>query len=435
MKFFPKESTKHLLLLIAIPLSIYSESILTPDPHLSISTKGFVTGKLQEFDIYQSRYELNNHGAFYGEVYPQLYLNKSNFLSLGFYLMNEEFSEIDKFSISPLIYANIGNDKTDSFIKWNIKSGILPFTTVGCGLTLKDFRQIGTQASLSVEGLNFLGTIWAQGYTEAEDIYWLRVFHERFPIKLNVLVCNIQGKNEYWFNSHEYYISIYALPYVQKKWRNFDFYLEYGYKYKMENRVSYLYDYSPHEAHALIYGVSYMDTVFNFKVAINPEFRYYGKGFIPNTGVSDKFLGSLDSWYHSTNNWMDFFNSIEKSVWLYSRFYIETPSLAGFSAYFHDELLYYNSSQETILADLDSTNKTFISFNPSTNFYKAGVKYSMGDYINISFNISNQLINQDPFLERHYKNTQYMERFYPTDKLFFELLLQWQVDNLRRKKN
>lgn len=437
MNILLKESTKHLLFLIIISLFIssLSESLLTPDPHLSVSTRGFITGKIQEFDIYQSSSELNNHGAFYSEITPALYFNKSNFLSVGFYIMNEEFSEIDKFSISPLIYANIGNDKTDSSIKWNIKSGILPYTTIGCGLTIKDFRQIGTQASLSVENLNSLITLWAQGYTRQEDIYWLRVFHERFPIKLNVLVWNIQGKNNLQFNKQEYYISIYALPYIQKRWRNFDLYLEYGYKYKMENEVSYLYDYSPHEAHALMYGVSYMDTLFNFKVAVNPEFRYYGKGFIPNTGASDKFLGSLDSWYHSTNNWVDFFNSKEKSIWLYSRFFIETPSLAGFSAYFHDELLYYNSSQETILADVDSTNKTFMSFNPSTNFYKAGIKYSMGDYINISFNISNQLINHDVFLEGQYKNTQYMERFYPTDKLFFELLLQWQVNNLRRKKS
>lgn len=429
-------SKKHLLLLqvIFFALSSFSESLLEPDPFLSVSTKGFITGKFQKLDIYQSSSDLNNHGAFYGEVTPVLYFNKSNFLSLGFYVMNEEFSEIDKFSISPLIYANIGNDKTDSSIRWNIKSGILTYTTVGCGLTLKDFRQIGAQGSISIGGFNTLVNIWAQGYTKHEDIYWLRIFHEKFPIGLNVLLWSIRGETDSPIKPFKYYYTIYALPYVKKNWRNFGFYLEYGYKYKEKNNVSNTYGYSPHKANAVLYGLSYIDTLFKFKVAINPEFRYYGKGFIPNTGISDKFLGRLETWYQSTNNWVDFFNSREKSVWFYTKFYIETPILAGFSIYFHDELLFFNSSQKTLLVELQSGERTYIAFNPSTNFYKAGLKYSLMNNINISFNISNQLINNDPFLRGEYKNQQYMERFYPTDKLFFELLLYWQINNIRKKK-
>ena len=437
MNILLSKSMKHLLLLITLSLSIYSsESILTPDPHLSISTKGFVTGKFRDFGFNNPPYELYNHGAFYGEVIPGLYFNKSNFLSLGFILKNHEFSEDDWFSFSPLIYANVGNDSTDSFFKWNFKSGILPYSTVGCGLTIKDFKRIATQASLSVGGFNFMTTLWAQGYTTLEDIYRFKLFHEKFPIKLNVLFWNIQGTGSwsYSFNTNQYYYCFYALPYIQKEWRNFDFYLEYGYKYKKEKGVSDLYGYSPHEAHGLLYGVKYIDTLFNFKIAINPEFRYYGKGFIPNTGITEKFLSNLDTWYHSTNNWIDFFNSKEKSVWLYSKFFIETPSLKGFSIYFHDELLYFRSSQKTILVEQEFGDTTFMAFNPSTNFYKAGLKYSILNYISVSFNISNQLINKDPFLDRNYANTQYMERFFPTDKLFFEILLQWQIKNLRKKK-
>lgn len=426
-------SKKNLLFLIVISLSIYSESILTPDPHISINTKGFVTGKFRELGINKPDSDLHNHGALYGEVIPRLYYNKSNFISLGFALKNYEFSEYDRISFSLLVYVNVGNDSTDSFFRWNIKSGILPYSTVGCGLTIKDFKRIATQASISLGDFNFMTTLWSQGYKTFEDIYRFKLFHEKFPIKLNVLFWTISGKH-YRFNSEQYYYSFYVLPYVQKKWKNFDFYLEYGYKYKKEKGVSSLYDYSPHEAHALLYGVKYIDTLFNFKIAINPEFRYYGKGFIPNTGVTEKFLSNLDTWYHSTNNWIDFFNSKEKSVLLYSRFYIETPSLKGFSIYFHDELLYFHSSQKAILAKIEFGDTTFMAFNPSTNFYKVGLKYSLLNYISVSFNISNQLINRDPFLNRGYINTQYMERFYPMDKLFFELLLQWQIENIRKKK-
>lgn len=437
MNILLKETKKHLLFLIIIfhSVSSLSESILTPDPFLSISTKGFVTGKFQSANFEKSTTKLNNHGAFYGEVTPELYYNKSNFLSLGFFLENEEFSEYSRFRFSPLIYANIGNDTANSFFKWSVKTGTLPYITVGNGLTFKDFRQIGIHSSLSIKGFNSLFTLWAQGYTQAEDIFRLDLFHERFPIKLNLIFWPIQGHKylDYAFESDQKYYSFYILPYVFKEWKDFDFYLEYGYKYKKEKEVSYLYDYSPHEAHALLFGISYVDTLFNFKITVNPEFCYYGKGFIPNTGVSSEFLGNLDTWYHSTNNWIDFFNSREKSIWLYSRFYIETPTFAGFSIYFHDELLYFHSTQKTIIAEFYNT-KSFMAFNPSTNFYKAGIKYFLGNIINVSFNISNQMINIDPFFNQNIYSSQYMERFYPADELFFELLLQWKINNIKKRQ-
>jgi len=417
------------LIIISFFLPSFSESQLKPEPFLSISTRGFITGKFRDFNLDNPVSGLNNHGAFYSEVIPGLYYNKSNFLSLGFYLKNDEFSVRDWISFSPLFYANIGNDSSDSFFRWNVRSGMLPFTTVGCGLTIKDFRQIGTQGSISLGDFSLLTNIWAQGYTKNEDIIWFNMSYEKFPVRLNAILWNIGESVNPFESGMRYYFIIYALPYVEKRWRNFDFYLEYGYKYKERKNTS-----APHEAHALLYGLSYTDTLFNFKVTVNPEFRYYGKGFIPNTGVSEKFFGSLDTWYHSTNNWVDFFNSKEKSIWLYLKLYLETPSFKGFSIYFHDELLIFKSSQKTILAKMQFDTDTYLAFNPSTNFYKAGLKYTLLNFINISFNISNQLLNVDPFMRSLIKYRQYMERFYPTDKLFFELLLQWQIDNVMRKR-
>jgi len=43
-----------------------------------------------------------------------------------------------------------------------------------------------------------------------------------------------------------------------------------------------------------VFGIEYIDTLLNFKIAQNPELRYYGNGFIPNNGVSSKFLGPLE---------------------------------------------------------------------------------------------------------------------------------------------
>jgi len=427
---------KCIILLLSVISIIFSEPILKPNPFFSISTKGFITGKVNNLDIIGRSGGLNNHATFYGEVFPHLYYNKSNFLSLGFNIYNSEFSIIDRFSFRPLILANIGNSCTESLFKWRIRAGIIPFTTIGNGLTIKDFRQIGAEAGLSIGGFNSLITVWAQGYTQAEDIYRLKVFYENFPLKLNLIFWNIQGY-EYLtnsFDSEQYYYSAYFLPYFSHKWRQFDFYGEYGFKYKKDVRVSEYYDYIPDKANGLLFGIAYTDTIFNFKIALNPEFRYYGKGFIPNTGVSSKFLGPLETWYHSTNNWIDFFNSRKKSLIFYTRFYVETPSIKGFSIYFQDELLYFNSTQKALLMT-DDLDQYFLAFNPSTNFYKAGIKYSFGNVLNISINMSNQLINIDPFLNNNIHYSQYMTRFYPTEKPFAELLLQWNIKDVKRNKD
>lgn len=423
-----------LLPLIIISIS-YSESLFKPEPFFLISTKGFITGKFNNFDVFKEPKGISNHGAFYGEVFPELYYNKSNYISLGFKIYNNEFSKIDRFSFYPLAIINMGNSRTESFFRWSIQSGILPCKTIGNGLTIKDFRQIGTEASLSIGGFNSLITVWAQGYTQAEDIYRLKIFYENFPLKLNLIFWNIQvyiSLNNS-FTSDQYYYSAYFLPYFSQKWNHFDFYCEYGFKHKKDEGVSDLYERVPDKSNGLLFGVAYTDTIFNFKVAINPEFRYYGKGFIPNTGVSRRFLGPLETWYHSTNNWIDFFNSRKKSLIFYTRFYIETPSLKGFSIYFQDELLYFHSSQKTLLIT-DDLDQTFMAFNPSTNFYKAGIRYSIGNMINISLNISNQLINIDPFLNKNLYYAQYMTRFYPTDKPFVELFLQWDIKDLKKKR-
>lgn len=107
MNILLNKSKKYFLFLIIISFSIISssESILTPDPHLSISTNGFITGKFEDFNLAKKKTFLSNHGTFYGEIFPELYYNKSNFISLGFSLKNFEFSEIEQFSLSPLIYA------------------------------------------------------------------------------------------------------------------------------------------------------------------------------------------------------------------------------------------------------------------------------------------------------------------------------------------
>ena len=49
-------------------------------------------------------------------------------------------------------------------------------------------------------------------------------------------------------------------------------------------------------------------------------------------------------------------------------------------------------------------------------------------------NFSNQLINLDPFFNGHFDYSQYMVRFYPRDRPFFELLLRWNIEGIKKKR-
>lgn len=416
-----------------------------PDPHISFDTRGFLTAKADSSILHGAEY-LPNHGALYGELHPSFHYNRDCFLDIGLVLSNNDFSSFSLFSANYDFLFNIGTSApssrrslqtaADNPFSWFLGAGILPYETVGQGLTLKDFKQVGSHAFLSLRRFSSALSVWAQGYTYESDIYRLGLTWSLAPLvpELNILLFNQQGNSLIgFFDNDHYYYSLYALPAVSCSFRHFRFYAEYGFRNSKSKDLSFYYEPSPAQSHAFLAGVAWSDTLFGFAVSLNPEFRFYSAGFIPNTGVSQSFFGRLDDVYYSTNNWVDFFSSRERSLWYYASFCLQSPAFHGFSVFLSDEFLFFRSHQKIFFEDrleLDTATGSYratpraYAFNPSSNYYSFGINYSFLDHIDISLRLSNQLLNSDP-VKAEAPYSQYLMRFFPCDHPFLDFRVNW----------
>jgi hypothetical protein len=374
--------------------------------------------------------EANNHGALFGDSRLAVGIDSSNYAVIGLRTSLSEFSFSDHFIIAPLLRLCIGNYSTTKRAGWSLALGELEPMTIGQGLTIKDFRQVGGAGAIKLKDFSLSAIFWAQGYQNPEDMAAIGVSQALnvLNVGLNALFWDIQGipdgiTFQYWT---QYYASLYLLPNfsINLPWARL--YAEYGFKRKWENNVESFFNATPNLAHGLCVGIVFEDTIFGVGIKINQEFRHYTKGFIPATGVRSEYMVSLENEYYSQNNWIDFFTSQEKSSWYYHYISLESPSLKGFNLYVANELLYYASPQDTIVRSIQDVT-TIFSYRPSTNYFWIGIRYAVKDFALLSLSVSNRLLNQAPGGNYAVPNSQYMRRFCPAQHPFLDFRVRWKI--------
>jgi len=399
-------------------------------PFWNIKSKGYSSGTIPLSDISSLDNSSNNHGSIWGVTDLYAGFDSLNCIKLSAELSTPDFSTVDSFHLQPRLKLKIGKHSKKRPMQWEMQIGTLDLLTVGHGLTIKDFRQIGATGNLSTEEFKFYTALLGQGYKVDEDILIFGIDHtwKKVTAGLNSVIWRIQGISDkisfrYW---DQYYLSTYILPTFSFILPDFQLYLETGLKLIDEKDVDNYFNSTENVAYAFLSGVKYSTTFFNINISINPEIRFYSKGFIPVTGLDKRHLISLDHKILSQNNWIDFFDSHEKSFWYYHSIYIESPPIKDFSLFAKNELLLFNSSQDTLTRIVEN-EKVILSYSPSTSYYWAGIKYDLNSFTNIKVQISNHMLNKDHAAVYNYEEYghQYMRRFYVTETPLLELLIDW----------
>jgi hypothetical protein len=323
-----------LLVLIAAPFSLTAKNGIALPSYFGITSKGYLTGKLptDEFCLFDN--SLNNHGGIYSDLAIFAGADSLNRLVAGARVWASNFSEDQKFAIEP--YARIELGKGDSAKSWAAQAGELPRITIGHGLTFSDFRQLGGDAMARIGNFKAGLTYWGQGYATSEDVFRLGVSYRRQMLEFGLngifwWIQNVGAQN--WFGKDRYYYSLYALPHFELALPWFSFYGEYGFKRIISKNTASLIDETEPVSHGVVAGLHFADTLFGIAVQANPEFRHYSRGFIPVTGVDANRLESMDHIYYRQNNWIDFFDSREKSTWWYFFASAESPRFRNFSIF------------------------------------------------------------------------------------------------------
>ena len=425
-------TTYHRLLLLIICYSciVYGQSSLSDRFHFSIQSKGYFSGQISTSGIPSLENNTNNHGSIFGAVGILAGLDSINCIKSSFELSSPNFSETDSFYLKPRMQLRIGKKWNKKPLQWSMNLGGLDRTTVGYGLTIKDFRQIGASGNFSANNLTLSFMFFGQGYKVDEDMLVLGGDYSKdhFSAGLNTILWRIQGASQYSSFSYwdQYYISTYILPSFSVTLPKFQFYLEPGFKIISERYTSSYFPQSEDFSYAFLSGIKYTDILFKTKISINPEIRFYSKGFIPVTGVDTRHLSSLEQKWFSQNNWIDFFDSREQSFWYYHSIEVESPSYRNFSVFAKNELLYFNSKQDTLVRTYEG-EKIILSYHPSTSYYWVGLKYTVSFFTTIKFMISNHMLNRnyDEIYDYEEYGHQYMRRFYAARDPLLELLVDW----------
>lgn len=118
--------------------------------------------------------------------------------------------------------------------------------------------------------------------------------------------------------------------------------------------------------------------------------------------------------------------------WFYTDISVESPKVKKTSIFFQNELLVAITRQKYIL-DIGGT-QSIISNNGSVNYYSLGARISPTPYISISAKLTNKLANSnptldyylfDPYLVDSDPNVQYYKRFFPYERPFLALSMEW----------
>ncbi len=385
--------------------------------YLTATTEGYFAGTKPVNELFSVGNTANHHGVFYGDLSFIGGLNPRNNAEIGMRLHTPEFSTTQRSDIEPYARVNLGWGDSNGHFRWSFSAGETERVTVGHGLTFKNFRNLGTTGEIIIGRYKGALSFWGQGYTLDEDIVCPGLSAGFGKLEI--------GSNAAYWRIHKTTVG-YLLPYFTIDLKPVKLYGEYGFKRVWAESGDTYSSGKGDGTHGFALGLSVRDTLRRVPFHINPEVRYYQKHFIPTTGVDQKYFENLENAILPHNDWIDFFGSNDRSFWYYHRIEIESPSLKNFTIFGANELLWFNSPQDTIMVDRYYSN--VFSYKPSSNYYWAGVRYHAKDFASVDMSITNHMLNVDPKLHNPCSNGQYMRRFYPARNALFQLRIRWKLD-------
>ncbi len=387
----------------------------------SAASRGYVSAEIPAFDIYDLNLGLYRYGTFFSDGAVSLGIDSVNRIQTGVKLSAGKYRSHHSSGMwyAPYFNIRVGKGTVEDRDAWSVAAGKIPRTTLGTGLTLKDFHGFGGGLAARIGQNTIAGNYWGTGYTNENKFAFLGYSRNTGVSRGGVnalLMLEKHGDPR-----------VYLLPCLWIGDSRLHVYAEYGYKqawnsYDGFERSSELGD----QTHAVNVGFGYTDTLWGFPLRVNPELRYYMKNFIPESNVDKDYLTDAEHEYSTTNNWVDFFDSNDNSFWYYHLIEIETPRLWNFAIFGVNELLWFESAQNTIT--VNHPEYTIFQYRPSTNYYTCGLRYYLDDFAVMRLAVTNRMLNENPEFRIVSTNSQYKTRFVPSEKPVIELNIHWTIN-------